>query len=279
MLSGTVFVLVLAGAALHAAWNVAVRGARDRRREAALVVAGGAALAALALPFLPLPRAAAWPWLLGSVALHVVYFALVAEAYARGAVALAYPLMRGAAPALVALVAWPMFGEALPAAGWLGVAAVCAGVLLLARNRRHAADAEARAAVGVALANAGVIAAYTLVDAAGARASGHAVAYTLWLFVLMAVPTVPVLLRFRIAVPGGAEAVRALGGGGASLGAYALALWAMAQAPVAAVAALRETSTLFGLVLARLALGERPGAAGWAGAAAIAAGAALIRLA
>jgi drug/metabolite transporter (DMT)-like permease len=124
-----------------------------------------------------------------------------------------------------------------------------------------------------------VIAAYTLVDAAGARASGHAVAYTLWLFVLMAVPTVPVLLRFRIAVPGGAEVARALGGGGASLAAYALALWAMAQAPVAAVAALRETATLFGLVLARLLLGERPGAAGWAGAGAIAAGAALIRLA
>lgn len=274
MLSGTAFVLVLAGAALHAAWNVAVRGAHDRRREAALVVAGGALLSALALSVLPLPRVAAWPWLMGSVVLHMAYFALLAEAYARGAVALAYPLMRGVAPALTALVAWPMFGEALPVAGWLGVAAVCGGVLMLALGRRGAG-----AAAGFALANAAVIAAYTLVDAAGARASGHAVAYTLWLFVLMAVPTVPLLLRFRLALPRRAEAVRALGGGAASVAAYALALWAMAQAPVAAVAALRETSTLFGLVLARLVLGERPGAAGWAGAAAIAAGAALIRLA
>lgn len=277
MLSGTVFALVLTGAALHAAWNVAVRGARDQRREAALVVAGGALLSALALPFLPLPRAAALPWLLGSVALHVVYFVLVAEAYARGAVALAYPLMRGVAPVLTALAAWPMFGEGLPAQGWLGVGAVCGGVLVLALGRR-AADG-AGAVVGFALSNAAVIAAYTLVDAAGARASGHAVAYTLWLFVLMAIPSVLLLLRFRLVAPRGAEAARALGGGAASVAAYALALWAMALAPVAAVAALRETSTLFGLVLARLALGERPGAAGWAGAAAIAAGAALIRLA
>ncbi|MBW8269131.1 EamA family transporter [Caldovatus aquaticus] len=277
MLTGPVFLLVLAGAALHAAWNVAVRGARDRRREAALVVAGGALLAAPALPFLPLPRSAAWPWLAGSVALHVAYFALLAEAYARGAVALAYPLMRGTAPALAALLAWPLFGEALPPPGWLGVGAVCGGVLLLALGRR-AAD-PAAAAVACALANAAVIAAYTLVDAAGARAAGDPVAYTLWLFVLMAFPTVPVLLRFRLAVPGRAEAARALGGGAASVAAYALALWAMAQAPVAAVAALRETATLFGLVLARLLLGERPGAAGWAGAGAIAAGAALLRLA
>ncbi len=165
-------------------------------------------------------------------------------------------------------------------------------MLLLARRgggggggRRSAAEADGGpgpgggSAVPVALANAAVIAAYTLVDAAGARASGHAVAYTLWLFVLLALPTVPVLLRFRLPEPPRlAEAARGLGGGACTLGAYALALWAMAQAPVAAVAALRETSTLFGLVLARLVLGERPGVAGWVGAATIAAGAALIRL-
>lgn len=281
MLSGTVFAAVLAGAALHAAWNVAVRGARDRRRETALVVGGAALLSAAAVGFLPLPRAAALPFLAASVAIHAVYFTLVAEAYARGAVALAYPLMRGTAPVLTAALAWTLFGEALPAGAWLGVAAVCAGVLLLARRTGRAGTAEERVAFRLALTNAVVIAAYTLVDAAGARLSGHPAAYTLWLFVLQAPVLLPWLLRGRgrAVMPGRAEAARALGGGACTVGAYALALWAMTQAPVAAVAALRETSTLFGLVLARLALGERPGPAGWAAAAAIAGGAALLRLA
>ena len=278
MLSGTVFGVVLLGAMLHAIWNVTVRGASDRRREMALVAGGAGAISAVMLLFLPAPSAASIPYLIGSGLLHVVYFSLVAEAYAHGAVALAYPLMRGVAPVLSAIIAALLFAEALPLLGWLGVACVCGGVLLLARRGRRGTADEAKA-LRFALANAVVIAAYTVVDAAGVRASGSAVAYTCWSFIAPLPLLLPWLLRGRATLPSGRELFRGIGGGACTVGAYAAALWAMTQAPVAPVAALRETSTLFGLVLARLLLREKPGATGWIAAGGIAAGAALLRLA
>ncbi len=275
MLPLPVMAAVLCGAALHAGWNVSVRAGADRRRETALLVAGATAIALLALPFLSQPRPAAWLYIAASACVHVGYFSLVAAAYTRGGVALAYPLMRGVAPALTAIAAFLLLGEALPWQGWLGVAAVCSGVLLMARGGGHG-DGKA---APVALLNAGVIAAYTLIDGVGVRASAAPLAYTLWLYVLTSLPTLFALQHRRGALtlrPDWREAVRGLGAGGASIGSYALALWAMTQAPVAPVAALRETAMLFGLVLARLVLGERPGRRRWAAAAVIALGAALL---
>lgn len=279
MLSLPIMLAVLLGAALHAAWNVGVRAGNDRRRETALVVAGACVLSALTLPFLDQPRAGAWPYLAASASVHVAYFSLVAAAYERGAVALAYPLMRGAAPALIAVAAWLVLGETLPALGWLGVGAVCGGVLMMARRQGVAGEA---ATARVALTNAVVIAAYTLIDGVGVRASATPLAYTMWLFVLTAAPSLLVLqyrrgwAAWRTTAP---ECLRALGAGACSIGSYALALWAMTRAPVAPVAALRETAMLFGLVLARIFLGEHPGPRRWAAAGVIAAGAMLLRLA
>jgi drug/metabolite transporter (DMT)-like permease len=277
MLSPWVVAVVLFAALLHAGWNIVVRAGADRRRETALVVAGGATLACVVLPFLPLPPPATWRYLLTSAGLNAVYFALIAEAYARGGVALAYPLMRGVAPMLAALAAWGLLGEALPVPAWIGIVTICAGVGALARPRGVPGE---RAAVRLALANAVVIAAYTLNDAVGARLSGAPFAYTLWLFPLTAVPTLLWLHRHAAPRrPTWREALRGLGGAGCAIGSYGLVLWAMTRAPVAPVAALRETAILFGVLLARLLLGERPGRWGWGGAAAIAAGAAMLRLA
>jgi drug/metabolite transporter (DMT)-like permease len=277
MLSPSVVAVVLSAALLHAGWNIVVRAGVDRRRETALVVAGGAVIAGVLLPFLPVPPAAAWRYLLTSAALNAVYFALIAEAYARGGVALAYPLMRGVAPLLAALAAWGLIGERLPLAGWIGIATICVGVGALARPRGAPGE---RVVVRLALANAVVIAAYTLNDAVGARLSGAPLTYTLWLFPLTAVPTLLWLHRGTVPRwPTRREALRGLGGAGCAIGSYGLVLWAMTRAPVAPVAALRETSILLGVVMARVVLGERPGRWGWGGALAIAVGAAVLRLA
>jgi drug/metabolite transporter (DMT)-like permease len=279
MLPWPVLLAVLLGAALHAAWNVGVRAGDDRSRETALVVAGAALLAVFALPFLAQPRAGSWPCLAASATVHVAYFTLVAAAYTRGSVSLAYPLMRGAAPPITAVVAWLVLHEALPPLGWAGIAAVSGGVLLMARVRGGTGEG---AAICMALLNAVVIAAYTLIDGVGVRASQAPLAYTMWLMLLSAMPSLLMLQRrrgrlaWRCTLP---EAARAIGAGACSIGSYALALWAMTHAPVAPVAALRETAMLFGLVLARVVLGERPGLRRWAAAGAIAAGATLLRLA
>ena len=268
---------VLASAALHATWNIMIRAGSDRRRETALFTAACAVLAGAALVFLPVPRSAAWLNLGISAILHGFYFALIAEAYAHGGVALAYPLMRGTAPMLTTLGALALLHEHLPPTGWLGIAAICGGVVVLARGRGAPGE---RAAAGFALLNAVVIALYTLNDAIGARASGAPVAYALWVDVLSAIPALSWFgrsLARRMPHPRGV--LRTTGGALCSVIAYAVVLWAMTRAPVALVAALRETSMLFGIVLARVVLGERPGARGWAAAAAIAAGAAVLRLA
>jgi drug/metabolite transporter (DMT)-like permease len=264
---------VLGGALLHAAWNVGIRGETDRRRATSLLLLGAAVVALAALPFLPAPRPAAYRYLAVSALLHVGYFNLVAEAYARGGLALVYPIMRGVAPLLTAMIAVFGLGEALGRAGWAGVALVAAGIGCQARLGRGEMGALA-----IALANAGIIALYTINDALGARASQAPAAYTLWIFLLTSLPSVALLNRGRPRMPDLAEAARGLAGGFCSIASYGLALWALTRAPIAPIAALRETAMIFGVLLAYLWLGERPGPRGWLAVALIAAGAMLLRL-
>lgn len=286
------YLAVLAGALLHAGWNVAIRSGADRRTETARLVAGGSVVALVVLPFMRQPDPAAWPHLAVTAILHVGYFGLLAAAYARARVAVSYPLMRGTAPLLVLMAAVWLFHEPLTLFSVAGVGLVGLGVLLM-RVRLLPGESSA---LGYALLNAVVIAAYTLNDAAGARASGAPMAYALWTFPLTALPTLAWLLRHRgmdallgldqprrdnDGVPQRHVNVRAvlrgLGGGASSLTSYALALWAMTVAPVAQVAALRESAMLFGVLLAWIFLRERPSLHGWIALALIAAGAVLLR--
>jgi drug/metabolite transporter (DMT)-like permease len=191
----------------------------------------------------------------------------------------AYPLMRGLAPVLVALAGASFLGERLGPAAWTGVALVSAGVF----GMTFAAGGPAsRAGTLLALLNAGVIASYTLIDGAGVRVSGAPVAYAMWLFLVTAVPLVTwaALARGRALLAYAGRNWRlGLAGGVGNLGSYGLALWAMTQAPVAVVAALRETSIIFGMAIAGLLLRERIGPARLAAAGLIVAGAINLRLA
>jgi drug/metabolite transporter (DMT)-like permease len=210
---------------------------------------------------LPLPALASWPWLLASALIHVVYFALVARAYRGADLSFAYPLMRGSAPVLTALAAALLLGETPTVGGWLGIALICTGVLVLAGHSWRSGASHPGAALA-ALANAGVIALYTLVDGQGVRLAGHALAYTGWVFLLTAVfmLATAAALRGRALwrqLPGAGRT--ALLGGTGTLAAYSLVLWAMAQAPIALVAALRETSIVFAALIGALFLGERLG--------------------
>lgn len=251
---------VLGGANLHAAWNVGIRGGPDRRATTALLVAASGLMGAVLLPFLPAPAIGAWPYLAVSAVLHVVYFNLVAEAYSLGALSLTYPVMRGTAPALTAVIAAVGFGEGLGAAEWGGLLLISLGVSLQAR--RSGKPGELRA-LRFALANSLIIALYTVNDGFGARASHSAFAYALWTFVLPAIPTALVLMRGRVPLLFAGDSAasllrRGVGGGFCAVASYASALWAMTQASIGAIAALRETSMLFGVLFAWWFLAERP---------------------
>ena len=248
-LTWPVFLAVLGGALLHASWNVLVKSSDDKALDTALIHLLGSLVAVPLVLWVGLPPAAAWPFLLMSLVIHVGYYTALAGAYEHGDMGLTYPLMRGLAPLLVAVSASFVLGETLSPGGWIGVLAISAGVLTLGLS---APALAAPKAVAFALANAVTIMLYTLVDAQGVRTAGNALQYVATLFMLDGWPfALLVFLRRRGKVLAYARQrwPLALGGAIASLGSYGIALWAMTHAPVATVSALRETSVLFGALL------------------------------
>lgn len=273
-----VFGIVLFAAALHATWNAIVKGSTDKLLTTVLVTGAAGLVAIVALPWIRQPAAASWPFILASSLLQVLYFVLVARTYQVADMSLTYPLMRGTAPILVALVSAFGLDATLTARMCIGVAVICLGILSMALGARG----KDRRGVTLALINAVVIAGYTLVDGIGVRRSGAPAAYTLWIFLVGAVPLAAWALRARRAAL--AQYLRTnwhfgLIGGIGTVASYGLALWAMSLAPIAVVAALRETSIVFGTVISGVVLGERIGPARYAAACTIALGAAVLRLA
>lgn len=243
---------VLLGALLHATWNALVHAASDKFFDTVLVVGGAGALTACWLPFAPAPAVESWPYLAASVLIHVGYFTFVAFCYRNAELSFAYPLMRGSAPALSAVAVALLLHESPSPGGWVGVLLVSCGVILLAGDASHSGSFRL-APTALALGNAGVIVMYTLVDGVGARLSGHAFSYTGWMFLLTAVPLLVALFARRGRSAAGRvrlNLARGLIGGACTLGSYGLALWAMTRAPIALVAALRETSVVFAMLIA-----------------------------
>jgi drug/metabolite transporter (DMT)-like permease len=267
--------IVLFAALLHAAWNAFIKSGDNKFVETTLLVTSAGAIAAVVLPFVPGPARASWPFLGASVAIHCVYFSLVALAYRTGELSFAYPLMRGSAPLFTAVLTVSFVGEPIGGGGWLGILLLCAGILWLGRDGWRSANSQ-KHTLAFALINAVVIVAYTIVDGLGVRASRNAWSYVLWLFFLNTFPLLAIGFgsnaRAILSVP-----LRGWGkgfaGGLCTVCAYGLALWAMTQAPIALVAALRETSVLIGTALGALLLKERFGLNRWFAAVLITAGA------
>jgi drug/metabolite transporter (DMT)-like permease len=271
---------VLFAALMHAAWNAMVKSRGDIFLATVLVVSSGGLLGALALPFLAAPAAPSWPFIAASSLAQMVYYALLVETYRGGEMSHAYPLMRGSAPLLVALAGGPLTGERLDGVQWLAVALICGGILALYATAR-AATTAARRTTTFALLTACVIATYTMIDGTGVRRSGAPAAYTIWIFMLSGAG----ILAWALARRG--RELRAFAranlplvplGGAATLGSYAIALWAMTLAPVAVIAALRETSILFATAIAAWVLRERISPARMCAVALVACGAAVMRL-
>lgn len=276
-MSATAFNVVLFAALLHATWNAIVKGSGDKLLTTVLITIFAAAISALLLPFLAVPAPASRPYLIASAVLQTGYFSLVAATYRAADMSLAYPLMRGAAPLIVTLVSAMALGETLSPGAWNGILLICAGVLTLAST----AQGADRRGILFASTTACVIAAYTLVDGAGVRLSGAPAAYTLWLNLLTGLPFGLWLLVAR--PPSFRHYLRrnwpfGLIGGFGTLLSYGLALWAMTQAPVPVVSALRETSILFGAAISALVLKEDVGLRQIGVALMILAGAIFVRL-
>ena len=270
---------VLGAGFLHALWNALLKSAAgDPWLDTALIVIASSLICVPFLFFVPIPAAAAWPFLLASMVVHWFYFGFLASAYRRGDLSFAYPLMRGVAPLLVTMLGIVFLSERLDPKTIAGIALICSGIIAIAwfGSGRHTL-----AAAGFALANAVVIAIYTLIDGTGARNAGSPWSYVIWLSWLEGFPILAWVLWTR-----GRPAIdyllrrwrRGALGGAASIGAYAIVLWAMTLAPIAIVSALREVSVVFAALMGTWFLKESFGWRRLAGAVGVAVGVAALRL-
>lgn len=256
--SVAVLTAVLVAALLHAVWNAIAHAMPDQLSAFALIgvvyAVGGAGIVA----FAPVPSRDSWPLIAGSAVLHVGYNLLLMRSYRLGDFGQMYPLARGTSPWLVGLAAVVVVGEQLPASRLAGLLVVTTGLATLVFTGGALRRAELPA-IAAALATGVMIAAYTTVDGLGVRRAGTVLGYTGWLFLLQG-PVLPLLA----AVSRRRELARALrphlfaglGGGALSMLAYGLVLWAQTRSALAPVAALRETSVIFGAIISAVLFHE-----------------------
>ncbi|MFI1167048.1 EamA family transporter [Streptomyces sp. NPDC020801] len=253
---------VLLAAVTHACWNAIAHRITDKLVGFTLIAGGGLLIGLAMAPFTALPARAAWPYLFSSAAIHVVYYALLMKSFRLGDFGQAYPIARGTAPLVVTALA-AVFAHEVPD-GWAaaGIALSCAGLtgVALWGLRGHRPN---WAAIGAALATGLSIAAYTVVDGLGVRASGSSLGYIAWLMAIQgAVIPVYAVRRWRGTTVARLRPFAALGllGAALSVAAYALVLWAQTKAELAPIAALRESSIIVGAAIGAVFFKERFGA-------------------
>lgn len=258
-MSFTVFLAVLAAAMLHAGWNALIRVGTSRIGAMIVLSVGEAVIGLAVVATQPLPAVAVWPWILASVVIHTAYKTFLAFAYEHGDLSRVYPLARGTAPMITLVVGGLWLAETVRPTELAGILVLGAGILMLARGVWT--DGESRRMLPYAFGSACATAAYTLVDGLGARVAGNnATQYVGWMFFIDGVvfAVMMLALRGRSSMPGAGRVWLAGSlAAAASYVAYAVAVWAMTIAPIALVAALRETSILFAVLIGWLAFGER----------------------
>jgi drug/metabolite transporter (DMT)-like permease len=219
---------------------------------------------------------------MGSVVLHLGYYLALTEAYRRADMSQIYPIARGGAPLLTACASLLVVREPIAVQAAFGIVFLGAGVALLSLRGARKHEPLDPVAVAFALATAVIICGYTLVDGSGARAAGNPHAYAAALFVIDSIPLL-VFIAWRDGPAGLSALTRfaapGLVAGALSFASYWIAIWAMTVAPIALVAALRETSVLFAAAIALVILKEPFGPVRALAAALIVTGLLLIRLA
>jgi drug/metabolite transporter (DMT)-like permease len=250
--------LVLLAAVMHASWNAVVKSDRDRLASMGIVMATGAVICLALVPFVNFPAPAAWPWLLSSIVIHNFYFYFLLSAYAHGDLSHVYPIARGLGPVLVAIFSSTIAGETLSAVEAGGVTLVSIGILTVALANGVPRGSDWRPTL-YALITGITIAGYTFSDGLGARHSGDALGYIVWLNIFEGPWVIAVALwkRRGLMVPYLAQNwTRNVGGGVIATLGYGIAIWALSLGAMAHVAALRETSVIFAALIGTLLLRE-----------------------
>ncbi len=261
-MSLSVTLLVLLAAFFHALWNAFVKKGSDPLISVAGVALASSSIAACLIPFVGLPEPALWPWLAVSLIVHTLYMVMLSQAYRYGDFTIAYPIARGLAPALVTVYSLLFMQAELEGAQLIGLLGILSGILLFATRRLGLVIADRRA-LGYATLTAVLIAVYTVMDGIAARLASSATNYAVWILFLQGFPICAYMFFLR-----GKPALQILKnrawqlsfGGFMSMTGYMIVLWAMTQAPIALIAAFRESSIIIAALIGMFWMKE-PG--GW----------------
>lgn len=253
-----VLLAVLAAAFLHALWNALIKTGTSKIGAMVILSVSEVPIGLAVAMTRPWPESQVWLWIAASASTHFFYKTFLTLAYDRGDLSRVYPIARGAAPMVVTLVGLFTLPDRVSVPQYAGIVMLGAGILMMARG--VFARGEDRRLLPFALGSAAATAGYTLIDGMGARVSGDAIAYVAWVFVAdgMAFTLGSILIRGIDVLPRDRRSwMLGFIAGAASYGAYAVSVWAMTIAPIALVAALRETSILFAVLIGWLAFGEK----------------------
>ena len=249
---------VLGAAFLHALWNSLIKVGTSRLGAMIILSIGEIPIGLAVASFRPFPAAEVWPWVLAAGCTHFFYKFFLTYAYDRGDLSRVYPIARGAAPLIVGVVGTFMLTDVVSVTEYAGIGVLGEGILLMARG--IFTSGEDRKLLPFALGSACATAGYTMIDGLGARVSGDAIGYVAWVFVADGTLFATGMLLYKglDILPRNRKAwVTGLIASAASYGAYGVSVWAMMKAPIAVVAALRETSILFAVLIGWLAFGEK----------------------
>jgi drug/metabolite transporter (DMT)-like permease len=254
------FSLVLAAAAMHATWNALIKTRSDRFASISLATLGASIVVLPILPFVDFPSIEVWIWIAASVIIHAGYRLFLVKTYDVGDFAQSYPLARGIAPLITTVGAIIFIGEVPEGLTVLGIVVLSFGALLMSLRGSSDLSKFNRRAVGFALLTSMLIAGYTLTDGYGVRLANTASSYAAWLFFCDGLCSIAIGFLYRgrgLLTVLASEWKTNLLTGGLLAGSYWIIMWAMTKAPIASIAALRETSILFAMLISVLVLGER----------------------
>ena len=249
-------VAALLSALLHAGWNAAVKASPDPARVMTAQMVLGAVLVVPALLWSGLPAAAAGPWIVASTLMNLLTISALLRAYEVGGFGLVYPVVRAVAVLLVVPMAAVLTGERFGPAALAGIIVIALSLAMLALDAARDRAVTVRALAWTLTAGLGT-AAYIMCDAQGVRASGNPWAYG---FVVSITNAAAMCWRQRHHGPPwhqmrGQWGV-ALPKAAASMASYLLILWVWSHATIAPAAALRDTSSIFAILIAVIWLKE-----------------------
>jgi drug/metabolite transporter (DMT)-like permease len=255
----TVFLMILGAALAHASWNALIKADEDRLALIKMMFSTQLACSVCLIPFVAVPARESWPYLCASAVLGTGYMLFLNWAYRIGDLSYVYPFARGIAPLIVAVVSVVLLGEHLSHMSGIAVVLIALGAASLALTRGAAGFREPRP-VFLSFVAGGFVGAYTITDALGARAAGSPHGYMVWvslLYALMVAGSFKLLQRRRTTPVLGHRRRNGIVSGLISYGSSWVAIWAFTLAPMALVSALRETSTVFAVIIGVVFLRER----------------------